>query len=276
MLDYTILQTTGDTNIIFDLSNNFSRVDKGDDIKKFIEKEVETKINPAYDSEVIMLKYGLSNNYKLQLELYNKTTSTYQKDFTILFSEQELKQYKPVFFNSIIIYEFFDEINSDKNIRAGISYLFNYRSGRYSDDTNNQFYFGSTVFDVNFDYQKNIIINKSIFNKQDYIYLKMSYFNSKTGKLIRFYNPYKQSINTEEKLYYKLLLNKNNYTYQFDISELNGFLTSNYLLPFKELITGTPEIDNSTPIPASSLSPGGLNNGGNGNSNLNNKGVIIC
>jgi len=276
MQSYSILQTTGDTKINIDLSNNFSRVDKGEDITNYINKEVKSKIDAFYDSEVVMLKHNLSTGYKIQLDLYNITTSSYQKDFSVLFTETELKRYKPVFSNSLLIYEFYDSINSDKNTKLGVSYIFNYSRGRNSNDVNSYGYYGSTIYDINQDYTKNIIINKEILNKQTFIYAKLSFFNAKTGKLIRLYNPYKESSITEEKLYYKLLIDKTNYTYQFDTSELNGFYNSNYLFPFKELISGTPETPQNSAQPQSNLTPGGLNNGGNGNSDLDNKGVIIC
>lgn len=206
MLKYNILKTNSNKNILLNLNNNIDFIKEYDFIN-----ENDFVTEDFLDSEIN--KYTLNSDVKYTFRFFN---GLYQNSFLAAgFTEEEINLSNKSYRYSYILIQIYDSIDSKNQTLLSTSYLPLYF---FPDRT---LINDKTISEYNTDIENNYkefynlyISNINQLDNIDMLYAKFSFFNAKTGKLILFYN---QTItnNTEEKIYFKILLNKENKFYSF-------------------------------------------------------------
>jgi hypothetical protein len=201
MLNYKIVYNNKNNNIILPFQNDFDFIPSEDFISE------ENLANDDFiDSDIT--KYTLSTNVKFTFMFFN---NIYQSNFVNAgFTLNEINLSNKTYRYSYILIQFYDSFDSKNQNLIHTGYIPIYL---FIDKT-------ASVFDIkpSIKYYEfnNIYIpnNIQVINNQT-LFVKFSFFNAKTGKLLVFFN---QTItnNTEEKLYFKTNINKTNNTYSFN------------------------------------------------------------
>jgi len=231
MLNYKIRYNNTKTNIQIPLINNIDFI--GSDV---VVNEDDISIDEFEDLDIT--KFKLSNILNLTFRFFN---FTFQPSFiTAGFTENEIKISNKYFRYSYILIQLYDTFDSKNQTLLHTGYIPIYLF------PNNQISTISINPNIRTYEFTNIYIQKNndIINNQT-LFVKFSFFNAKTGKIILFFN---QSIlnNTEEKLYFKINVNKNNNTYFFVNPNIvaDQYINEEYI----NRINDRPKKENKSPI----------------------------
>jgi hypothetical protein len=222
MLKYKFVYNNTEKNIQLPLISDFDFIKSNN----FISEENLVDDN-FIDLEIT--KYSLSSNVEFIFRFFNGSiynNSFISAGFTTDEIEFSVKSYTYSYF-LIQIYDTFDSKNQTL-IHTGYIPIY-----LFTDKTQSVFNIQPNIkyYEFNNIYIPNTfnIINNQI------LYTKFSFFNAKTGRLQLFFN---QSFNdnTEEKIYYKITVNKNNKTYSFNNSNIisSQFLNEEFINKINE------------------------------------------
>lgn len=221
------------------------------EINEYTQKTAKENINKPNDKELKRFKYGDSlKELFFVMKYYDVSDETYGPSLENLgFTKTEIRTYASNLRNSFFILDYFSDYKSNKRKKiiskyfTKISYVENNESEYYSFTNNNQLkYIDIPISHIN-------TIEEDIFD----VYLRVMFYNGKTGNIHLFYNEAKNDINNENKLFFKFTLNLNNFIWSIDSNEL----TNPFGILGKEMINNQNYLDriNKTNKNISDLSP---------------------
>lgn len=212
-----VIKSNGnDTTIKFALGVNNSLSGYQQEIDELTEETKDDLINPIIDNEV--RRYSYSGTLTT-LGFYFATLSP---QFTNAgFTTSEIDSSDTKLLNSFFILDFYDKYDPYTQTKIFTTYLTQVLDGNTQggtpipiyniSDNKNQYYY--------------LYIPKSYLDAQTgttvTAYIKISFYNAKTGRLSLSYNKDNDGLTTPEKMYFKTILNLTNMTWE--IVELTGF-----------------------------------------------------
>lgn len=231
MLNYKLRYNNTNNNIIIPLNKDLDFI--GDE--NFID-ESDLIIEDFIDNEISM--YTLSNNVNLIFNFFN---NTYQTNFKSAgFTDDDINLSTKGYRYSYILFQVYDNFKASSQtlLHNGFIplYLFpNQTISEFDIKPNIKYYeFNNLYISNNYPLVDNQIL-----------YVNFKFYNAKTGKLQIFFN---QNINltSEERLYFKLTVNKQNKTYNFNNSTISAFQFLNQA--FIDKINERNKNENKSPI----------------------------
>ena len=193
-----------DLNFTIGLSTNANLGGLSQDIDSFIETETGLSINPAPDGE--KLKYLPTVPLTYTFYFYNTNTSSYATSLLNAgFTYNELVTVSTNLRKSFYLFQVYTSTATETQVLL--------HNGYYNGFT---FYSGNTSYNILpsaevsgyylTDDQLSLIVNNTV-------YLKLGFYNAKTGKFQLFYNDAKAAGTTEDKLYFDVTVDIDNMTY---------------------------------------------------------------
>jgi len=184
------------------LINNTTNNDLQSDINRIIDEEIEKNIIKSENEEKKL--YTPKNDFILSLVSYIGTTAN--PLLLTKFTVDELNNYDKVLNDSVLILKIYDDVISEKQIffsgsyiKAGLMYNIYNGALEFKNAPNNKFHECIYIPEI---YEKN------------YVYLKVEFFNSKTG-LISNFTKNLQSTSVDD-LYIKVNLDNETSTWFID------------------------------------------------------------
>jgi len=213
MLKFSTRLTNTDQNIIIGISNNGNLNGLSDGMNDFIEKETSLSINPADDYEVE--RYNQNSTYVFYFNFYDTTYDTTLSKAGFVTADT----ISDIYLKSYYIFMVYDSINSESQKLLHTGYY-------------NGFIFSglTTIYSINPSmeianlYLKNFDLESVSDNT---IYLRLSFFNAKSGKQQLFYNDANSGDLTENIFYFPITINRTTLTYSLS-SPINAKEFINY------------------------------------------------
>lgn len=206
---------TGTTmNLRISLSSTDNLIEYQQEIDRLTQFTTLDLVNPVIDGEERRFKLNPnpSANITLVFQFYNVTATTYQILFTAAgFTADEIANKSLNLLNSFFILDFYDTFDINSQTKIFTTYLTKVLvpvTGIY----NSQYTIGAT--NNNQFYRWYVPI--SYFTGTTMTgYVKLSFFNAKTGKVTAFFNADNISLTTPEYLFFKTQLDRSNMTWKF-------------------------------------------------------------
>ena len=211
--------TTGTTltghsmNIKFSLGSCENFTEYGEDIDNLTQFTVLGLVNPVIDGEVRRFKLNpIPNSYiTLIFKFYNVTATTYQTLLTAAgFTTNEINNNDLNILNSFFILDFYDTFDLNSQAKIFTTYL---------TKLNNLLIYTIGVSNSNQLYPWYIPLSYILPNAQTGStaigYVKLSFYNAKTGNITPFYNQDNESLTTPERIFFKVQLDLINMTWKF-------------------------------------------------------------
>jgi hypothetical protein len=221
MLSEKFLNDNLDKNIKLNLKNGFDVYFDESDISLIAQTKEEERINPYLDSEKIRFKFEQPTpNLLLSFSFRSGNTLSFNTTYKHAgFTQTELNQNQTSFINSFYAMEVYDSVNSKIQNLLSTTYIKPITSNRYTGSTNIRF--------LTTDEQTKILIPKTFIAQQTgtsvNVYIKFSFYNAKTGKIIPFFDNLFIP-KSGETIFYKLTqLNITGRTYAMNIGFLDSF-----------------------------------------------------
>ena len=173
--------------------------------------ESNRSINNVIDEEKRRFKLGTTDTQRIKFLFYNSSTGLYTPHFTNAgFTNNELTTKNIKVRNSFWIFDYYDDFDPNSQNKIFTQYITRIGTAPIYDinDSDDQIYYWYVPLSY---------INKFTGNTVNG-YMKVSFFNSKTGKLILFYNSANESLHTPQKMYFECVLNLQNKTWIFNTS----------------------------------------------------------
>lgn len=209
MLKYNLLNNNQINNIILPLKNNIDFLGSN----TFLTEE-DLEETDFIDFEIS--KYILNNNVNFNFRFFNE--SNYQNNFISAgFTLDEINLSNKKYRYSYILIQLYNTFDSKNQRLLHTGYIPIYlfpdkTQSIFNIDINNRYYEFNNIYINNMNDLMNI----------DQLYCKFSFFSAKTGKLSLFYNNTINN-NTEERIYFKININKENKTYSFNNSNIIAY-----------------------------------------------------
>ena len=234
---FKFLNNGVDKSFNIPLSYNIGMVGEQDALDNYINQATNDSINDNIDIEKI--KFKNSDNINISFNFSGITS--YVTDYTSIgFTTDEITLNNVNYKNSFYIIDLYDSFNSNIQNKITTNYftvLGNSASSIYniSLDTNKQ---------LSLLYMPLNIINAITGNTINY-YIRYSFYNAKLGKLHLFYNNENSNISTDEKYYYKIIINISNRSFNFitNIPSITPLevVSNNYLDKFNRSLDIIPQ-----------------------------------
>lgn len=200
-----LLFNNQDKKIKILLSNTSQGYGEDQEIDGFVDVEVEKSINPAVDEEVTRFRFSKSIQEDYGV-LFNMNFYDYNKDeYSVRylyagFTEEEILNYALNFRNSFFILEIFDTKEENKRKKIATNYytkLWNFNVPEEEQE----------YIDINKTNQIRFINipNKHLENNDGetfVLYLRVLFYNGKTGNIIPFYKGDEHGIDDEKTLFF--------------------------------------------------------------------------
>jgi hypothetical protein len=209
--------TTGTTltghsmNLIISLGSCENFIEYGEEIDNLTQFTVLDLVNPVIDGEVRRFKLNpIPNSYiTLIFQFYNVIATTHQTLFTAAgFTADEINSNDLNILNSFFILDFYNTFDLNSQTKIFTTYL---------TKLNNLPIYTIGVSNSNQLYPWYIPL--SYINTQTGStvigYVKLSFYNAKTGKITSFYNQDNKDLTTPERIFFKVQLDLVNMTWKF-------------------------------------------------------------
>lgn len=214
-----------DVNINISLGSILNQVGEQQAIDNLTQSVGESLINPIVDGEVRRFNY-MDNSGAMTLNFFFYYNNQHQNTFIAAgFSDAEISKTNLRVLNSFYILDFYDTFDTYTQTKLFSTYL-----TKINDSSNiNKIpkYVIQLSNNLNQIYYLNIpqmFIDKQTGNTTT-IYVKFSFFNAKTGKIVLFYNKDNDDDvvirKTPEKMYFKVILDLINMTWKIDTPSFN-------------------------------------------------------
>jgi len=197
-------------------NNNLSGFQQ--EINKIIINESEKSINYSNDYEV--KRYKLKHYYfKLHLMFYDNINNLYSESYNnIGFTNNDINNNSDSFINSYLLISLYD--NYDSNNQNLI--INNFVSKKPNGNSILPMFIGDPGYRINIpNYYLESTTGDTLTG-----YTKFMFYNAKNGKYILFYNQNNSSLSTEERFYFKTIINKTNKTWDFPDDIISHFFSS--------------------------------------------------
>lgn len=210
-------------------------------INKYVNETKDKLINNINDYEKVKFKYVSNNIDTILLKFKFNNNISFLEDGAG-FSKNEFLLNSDSVMNSFFIFDLYDNINPNNQKKICSNYLTKIgNKPEYLIGYDNQ---TKTFTDNQLNY---LYIPKWFLNQNDYViysFIKVSFFNAKTGKIILFYN--KNNSNTLLRMYFRIILYKNNNTWTFADIMNNEIIFTEYNISnkYNERINNTLDLNN--------------------------------
>lgn len=210
-----------DIKIKFTLSSKNGFTGYQQEIDKLTQFNTFDVVNPIVDGEKTRIKYFSTSRGLISFHFFREFDSSFFPSFaSSIFTGDEIIRRKPVTQNSFFIMDLYDSFNTYSKNKIFSSYLTKIILGNPSDTQGTEQLFSNyRLFDPTTQFNKvaipNWFINKPTTNEVT-IYAKFSFYNAKTGGLIPFINFDNRNLNTPERDFVKMIINKSGKTWRFD------------------------------------------------------------
>lgn len=214
-----------DVSIKIPLSSNKNSSGLQQEINNYVEEQTGLSINPVVDGEKIRFK-TLTSKFFYPVFFNN---GIYLPNLTNNgFTSEEIAIQSNVKTNSFYIFQIYDSIVRENQLLLHTSYLNGFDIVETTNPLGQQLLPNSET--LNFYIPKWWIDENVNQNNQITFYMKLLFFNAKTGKIQVFFNTNKNAITSEDKLYYSGTLFINNKTYTTESNQLifSEFPSSDY------------------------------------------------
>jgi hypothetical protein len=200
MLNYNFTISNNNRNIIIPLNNDVDFIGEENYIN---ESDLVTDV--FVDREIS--KYKLSNNVNLIFYFYN---NTYESNFKNAgFTDDDITLNNKGYRYSYILFQVYDNFNANNQTLLHNGYIPLYL---FPNNTISQF--SININDKYFEFNNIYISNNYKIENNQTLYVNFKFYNAKTGN-IQIFNNQLIDVNSEEKLYYKIIVNKEDKTYRF-------------------------------------------------------------
>jgi len=217
-----ILFNNQDKKIKISLFSNFQNYGVDQEIENFIKEEKETSINPVSNEEVTRFRF----NKELTTEhgtLFNMKFFSAGYGIEYLragFTEEEILNYSLNFRNSFFILDFFDD--NKKNTRKKITTNYYTKLWKFNKPADEQDYIEiEKTNQIKFVNIPNRVLEKNGDEIIDF-YLRVLFYNGKTGNLIPFYNTNPTNEDDEGPLFFKTKFDPINRIWWIENDSLEG------------------------------------------------------
>jgi hypothetical protein len=209
--------------LTFGLSSGINVSGYQQEIDRLTEETKQELINPITDYEISRFTYSRSIISTVKFYFLNSSNTSHQNSFTNAgFTSTELSNVDDVVRNSFFIVDFYDTYSSNTQTRLFTTYLTQ---------------IGSTpLYQINENVLNNQLsywnVPKWFLDEQDTglvtVYMKLSFYNAKDGKLLLFYNQAINDVGNPENLYFEVYLYPMTKTWRFPTAAVNAYeLTPN-------------------------------------------------
>ena len=185
----SIANRNSDINFNIFLTNKAGKLDEMNGINDFITEELEKSINKPIENELIVFNIKSDNNFlNVKFLKQNKTNNF---DFTTLYSDigftvKEINNDSDSFINSFFIFEYFDSKDENKQVKLSTNFIKPSSIHAKASTTAVINFSKDNIY--NSQHNRVYIPNKFFNNGSNIIFMKVSFFNAKTGKRNYFYN----------------------------------------------------------------------------------------
>lgn len=223
----TIKYNSKDTYITIDLGINNSLIGYQQEIDEITEETKESLINSINDVEV--RRFGYGEGYLPTIDFYfidynvrsgsrfNITNNGHYNQFP--FTSDEINSNGSDLRNSFFIMEYYDSFDTYNQTKIGTTYI----TKIITNSTNTT---PSYLLSLRNQFNK-VYIPKSFINgiESNEItgYMKFSFYNAETGKIILFYNKDNEGSKTPEKYYTKININTNTMKWVFNQNNVSFY-----------------------------------------------------
>jgi hypothetical protein len=206
--------TGRDVNVKLTFSSNNNINGLQESIDDFIEAETGLSINPVIDGETFRTKTEDTNTFTFNF-YGDSGNPIFDNDLTLDgFTASEISESNDVVRGSFYLMQIFDSFNKENQTLLHSGFL------------NGSKITGSTttyVIDENDEFSclyipENFIT--SVTSSTVTLYARFFFFNAKTNFLQVFYNQNNESLTTEEKLYYEVVLDPTTRSYNFETTNI--------------------------------------------------------
>lgn len=206
-----------DVNIKFTLDSGIKFIGQQQGIDKFVETTKESLINPVVDEEIRRIGYKtIMGPATLKFYFRHPANGTLFNTFGLTgagFTSTEISENNVNIRNSFFILDFYDSYNPNTQTKIFTQYLTQILSGennlptyRIYNDTVNQLYNWCIP-------QSYLDTFTSYYNTG---YVKFSFYDAKTGKILLFYNKTNEGLSTPLKMYFPVQIYKNTFDWKFE------------------------------------------------------------
>jgi hypothetical protein len=201
--------TGNNMNLKISLSSNVDFVGQQQEIDSLTQFKTAALVNPITDAETRRFKLNIDTpTQTLQFYFYNGSGGYFTTYTTAGFTVSEITSNSNKFLNSFFILDFYDTYDINTQNKIFTTYLTKKQNINVSSfpisNNNNQLYYW---------YIPTWYTNQSTGTTLTG-YVKFSFFNAKTGKIISFYNADKESDITAKRIFFKSELNVVNKTWK--------------------------------------------------------------
>lgn len=231
MLNYKIRYNNKDNNIIIPLNKDLDFI--GDE--NFVD-ESDLIIKDFIDNEIT--KYILSDDVNLIFNFFN---NSYQTNFESAgFTNNDINLSSKGYRYSYVMFQVYDNFKGSNQTLLHNGFIPLYL---FPDKTISEFDIKPNV--KYYEFNNLYISNNYPIVDNQVLYVNFKFYNAKTGKLQIFFN---QTINStsEERLYFKLIINKEHKTYKFNNLTISAFQFLNEA--FIDKINEKNKNENKSPI----------------------------
>jgi hypothetical protein len=220
-------------NIVLPIHNEFDyipNVEFNDQINNITSDVVDTEIK----------KYRLATNVNMVFRFFKN--NTYANTFINAgFEENEIRLSNRNYRFSYVLMQIFDSIDFKTQNLLHSSYIPTYLFPEDKINTNFGIVPSTKYYEFNNIYIPN---NVTLVNNQT-LFCNFKFYSAKTGRLAVFFNQSKTT-NTQDRFYFELKINTNNYTYSFTNINLvaNEFVNEEYINKINEL----SKTENKVPV----------------------------
>lgn len=232
MLKHKFVYKNIENNITLPLLNNYNFIESNN----FISEDNYTDDN-IIDLEIN--KFTLINTLNLTFRFFNG--NVYNNNFISAgFTEDEINLSNKAYRYSYFLIQVYNTFDSKNQILLHTGYIPIYL---FPNKTISTYNINSNELNKEFN---NLYISNihNIINNEE-LFVKFSFFNAKTGRIQLFYNQ-SSPLNTEERVYYKIIVNNTNKTYYY----LNNNIIASQFLneEFLNRINDRNKTENKSPI----------------------------
>jgi len=250
IIQHKIINNGKDKIIKIALTQPIDYLGYEESLDNFINETTNNNINDVDDSEKFKFKYLDSNkNNKINIYFKYYSGNTYDYNYKFIgFVEDDINFNKTSFKNSFYVIDVFDNYNTQIQNKVTSNYLTvlgnSINSNYIIDYTGNSKQLSYLYIPVNF--IENVVTGNTIT-----LYVRLSFYNAKTGKLHLFYNSENEFLLTEEKYYYKILLDKTNKSFKYIVNNIDiiplEVINNEYIDKFNRSLTILPQKQQNYP-----------------------------
>lgn len=227
-------------NITFPISGTEEYLGYQQEIDNFTQIKSAESINDVTDHEIDRYEIYSSDSRIIQFNFFNSNQNWIPEYTSAGFSENEVSSGTLNYLNSFYIFDFFDTTKSTNQTKLFTTYLTKLNKYNVVDENDfDRIQNNDSEYEFNNNFQLSYL-NLPKWYDSNIAYLRISFYNAKTGVMSVFYNNDNKNYKTSEKMYFTIVFDKINKKYGIDTSSNTG---SNPKIIAFEMVESTDYID---------------------------------